>query len=158
MRKNEFLDILRQSLSGEISPDAIDSNIRYYDQYIGTGSKEEEEKLIDELGDPRLIARTIIEADKIAKEKGKYTGNRNYQYEYYNGQENENQDDQRKSDFGRGFLFKKIKWYHKLALILICILFLVVILIVGQILIRFLFVFGLPILLILLVVAILRRR
>jgi hypothetical protein len=158
MRKNEFLDILRQSLSGEISPDAIDSNKRYYDQYIGTGSKEEEEKLIDELGDPRLIARTIIEADKIAKEKGKYTGNRNYQYEYYNGQENENQDDQRKSGFGRGFLFNKIKWYHKLALILICILFLVVILIVGQILIRFLFVFGLPILLILLVVAMLRRR
>ena len=32
--------------------------------------------LLNELGDPRLIAKTIIETDKIAKEKGKSTDNR----------------------------------------------------------------------------------
>ena len=39
MKKNEFLDILNQSLDGEIRPDKIKQNIDYYNQYIGNNRR-----------------------------------------------------------------------------------------------------------------------
>jgi iron only hydrogenase large subunit-like protein len=71
MKKSEFLELLKQSLNGEIRPDKIKQNIDYYDQYIGNNPSDEEE-IINKLGDPRLIAKTIIESERIAKERGKF--------------------------------------------------------------------------------------
>ena len=63
MNKEEFLNILRQSLSGEVANQIIDQNVRYYDSYISAQTLQEEAEIIDRLGDPRLIAKTIIEAE-----------------------------------------------------------------------------------------------
>ena len=61
MRKTEFLQELREALDGEVSASVIQSNISYYDQYIrqeaAKGRREEE--VIEEIGSPRLIAKTI---------------------------------------------------------------------------------------------------
>lgn len=61
MKKDEFLRLLRQSLSGDVPPGVIEENIRYYDSYI-TGEMRKgtpEEEVIATIGDPRLIAKTI---------------------------------------------------------------------------------------------------
>ena len=66
MVKKEFLDILRESLAGNIPVSEIEENIRYYKDYIENGAESEEEAL-KQLGDPHLIARTIIDSFKASK-------------------------------------------------------------------------------------------
>ena len=61
MRKQEFLDTLRRALTGDVPPGVVEEHIRYYDRYITeeVGKGRTEEEVIGEIGDPRLIARTI---------------------------------------------------------------------------------------------------
>ena len=63
MRKSEFLQELKEALQGEVSGGVLQENLRYYDNYITqeTAAGRREEDVIDEIGSPRLIARTIID-------------------------------------------------------------------------------------------------
>lgn len=65
MSKQEFVDRLRSSLNGKISPALVEENARYYEEYINTQIRlgEQEEKVLETLGDPRLIARSIVAAE-----------------------------------------------------------------------------------------------
>ena len=64
MTKNEFLDGLRRALNGQVPPPTVSQNLEYYRSYIATEEYKgrSEEEILEELGDPRLIARTIIDA------------------------------------------------------------------------------------------------
>lgn len=66
MRRTEFLETLKKALDGEISIEDIRNNLDYYDQYIRTevSAGKSEEEVLDELGDPQLIAKTIIDTAK----------------------------------------------------------------------------------------------
>lgn len=66
MTRAEFIDTLQKTLTGRISSSSVNENIRYYQEYIDTQVRagRSEEEVIAELGNPRLLARTIIEADK----------------------------------------------------------------------------------------------
>lgn len=68
MRKAEFLKELQDALQGEVSAAVIRENLNYYDQYISqeTISGRREEDVIEEIGSPRLIARTIIDSSEAA--------------------------------------------------------------------------------------------
>lgn len=70
MKKNEFLRKLREFLSYELPGRLVEKNINYYREYIeGEVNKGTPEgKVLDELGDPQLIARTIIDAAKSGKD------------------------------------------------------------------------------------------
>ena len=61
MNKNEFLKKLKIALSNDVSQSVIDSQIKYYDDYISNEIKSgrKEQNVLDELGDPNLIAKTI---------------------------------------------------------------------------------------------------
>ena len=63
MTKIEFLDKMREALSNDLAEPAVRENIEYYDVYmtdeIERGRSEEE--LVEEMGDPWMIARTIID-------------------------------------------------------------------------------------------------
>lgn len=61
MRKDEFLQTLRRALNGNVPPRVVEENVRYYDGYISDEVRKgrTEEAVIEEIGDPRLIARTI---------------------------------------------------------------------------------------------------
>ena len=65
MTKAEFLDRLKVALNGKISASLLGENMTYYSEYIDTqiymGRSEQE--VMDMLGDPRLIARTIIQTN-----------------------------------------------------------------------------------------------
>ena len=63
MNTGEFLNRLEDALRGKVSNQVIEANLQYYRDYI-TGEIRKgrtEEQVMDDLGDPRLIARTIIE-------------------------------------------------------------------------------------------------
>jgi type IV secretory pathway VirB6-like protein len=160
MKKNEFLDILKQSLSGGIRPDKIKQNLDYYDQYIGNNPATEEE-IIEKLGDPRLIAKTIIESERIAKERGRFGGegdSRSHYQEPDDTESSHNGQDRRSSVNGRSFFFGNFRWYHKLILFLLVVLLLIVAVIVGRVIISILFTLGIPIIIIVLLLSLFRRR
>lgn len=82
MNKKEFLDILGRRLAQQLPQEKIAENIRYYDEYLTEKVQQgmTEQEAIDQLGDPLLIARTIMDtsSDEMGKktvyEEG-YTGN-----------------------------------------------------------------------------------
>lgn len=71
MSKQEFLETLRRALARELSESEVADNINYYwnyiEQQIAMGKSEEQ--VLQELGDPRLIARTILQVDEKRDEE-----------------------------------------------------------------------------------------
>lgn len=63
MGKQEFLDKLRLALNGRVSVETVSDTLVYYEDYINAEVRKgrSEEEVMALLGDPRLIARTIIE-------------------------------------------------------------------------------------------------
>lgn len=63
MKKKNFLKKLKESLNGQVPKEILQEQLEYYDRYIeeeiskGYGEKE----IIARLGEPRLLAKTIIE-------------------------------------------------------------------------------------------------
>ena len=67
MTKFEFSEKLRKALSGRVSHVVVNENVSYYERYIDTEIKKgrSEKEVLEELGDPRLIAKTIIDTANI---------------------------------------------------------------------------------------------
>lgn len=63
MNRQEFIDSLRAALNGRISPVQVEDNINYYQDYINVETRKgrSEEEVLAALGNPRLIARTIVQ-------------------------------------------------------------------------------------------------
>lgn len=64
MSKSEFLDQLRAALQEDLSSAQVQENVDYYNQYISEETKKgkSEKEVLDMLGDPWILARTIIDA------------------------------------------------------------------------------------------------
>lgn len=138
MRKNEFLSKLKEALENDLDSRAVQENMTYYSSYI----KEEmakgrsESEVIDELGDPWVIARSVIDMAENQSETTN-TGNNESGYSNY-GYGNNRTDDssrQNRSSYGGGniHVFTTDSWWKKLIFILgiIGIVFLVVSVIGG---------------------------
>ena len=65
MNKEQFIDTLRRALYGKIDDYTLQDHIRYYEDYIRQemGKGRTEQEVLQELGDPRLLARTIVETE-----------------------------------------------------------------------------------------------
>ena len=65
MDRRGFLDILESQLTGQMHEGKIAAHLRYYEDYIQSqGMKgRSEQDVLNELGDPRLIARTLLDTD-----------------------------------------------------------------------------------------------
>ncbi len=63
MNRQEFIDRLRAALNGKIPPALVEDNVSYYQDYINVEMRKgrTEKEVLDSLGDPRLIARTIVQ-------------------------------------------------------------------------------------------------
>jgi len=68
MTKQEFLSQLRNALGSRVDSYIVNENVSYYEEYIATQVRagKSEETVIEELGDPRLLARSIADANKRA--------------------------------------------------------------------------------------------
>lgn len=76
MTKYEFIEKLRAALSVSLNYNVVNDNVKYYEDYIDTQLRQgkSEQEVLDGLGDPRLIAKTIIEANKAAGNIGNAEG------------------------------------------------------------------------------------
>ena len=117
MEKQEFLTILKQSLEGEIPDYEVENNIHYYENYLVNENNKTVEEKLKELGEPRLIAKTIIDAYAASHETSFYRGGYNsraYQEEY---------DEAKKAQNYQGnvnyYNWDTMKWYQKLVVIII---------------------------------------
>ena len=103
MKKKEFLNKLYEALSDNMSEKEASTHIDYYKAYIeGQCSNGRNEKeVIEELGNPRLIAKTIIGTSSSEDNKSKYTANDesdSYGYENYSRNQYNNDYDK----YGKG--------------------------------------------------------
>lgn len=96
MTKKEFLSQLQDSLEGNIPKNEIAGNLQYYSDYFSQSGKSETE-VCEELGDPRLIARSIIDAflagkgssagEYIDQARAEYSGGTRREYHGNSGEE-----------------------------------------------------------------------
>ena len=141
MNKNQFIEQLRTALTGEVPNEEIIHQINYYDNYITSQSVyKSQEKVIEELGNPNLIAKTIIDA-YIRKygtsNHGKYKrqADRSNDFSYYqtsNGLEEDSR------SFNKQFQINKIPWYVKVIFIVFVITLLMLLIFLGTIVVRLL--------------------
>lgn len=150
MTKQNFLNSLRTALSNRMGASLVDSHVRYYEDYINTQVRmgKSEAEVIDELGDPRLLARSIADANKRAglHEETEYTeDDANRQYETNRGR-----------GYGEG---EKNRLHHMPGWLIVFIVVFVLLLILGLTfsVLSFLAPVLLPVLLIVMVVKLCRR-
>lgn len=64
MTRKEFLEGLREKLSGSLPAGEVQNHVDYYNDYIKEEVKKgrRESEVLDELGDPWVIARSLIGA------------------------------------------------------------------------------------------------
>ncbi len=136
MTKEQFLSSLEEALTGNVSPSLINENIRYYEEYIETEKRKDrtEEEILEELGDPRLIAKTISDTADSRDKRGAGVINDSY----YNNEDNDGNDDPYKTSIR----YTRIRGWKVLGILAaILIIFLVVftlaIFLVGSFIIAF---------------------
>lgn len=113
MNRNEFLEILRTQLVGQMQEGKIAAHVRYYQDYIQqqTNAGHSEAEVLAELGDPRLIAKTLLDTDAQAQDV--YEEDSGYSSSYdssYGGYRNpEDRGEVKRS----GFRLDLSTWYGK---------------------------------------------
>lgn len=122
MRKKEFLDILYNQLSGQMPEGSVAAHVQYYRNYIEDEQQKgrTETDILNDLGDPRLIARTLLDTEVGA---GNPQNGSTYSAIYNEADSDYNEYDS--SDSARGHVKKHSfkldlsTWYGKVAVILI---------------------------------------
>lgn len=76
MSKQEFINILRTSLNGQVPSAVVSENVTYYEDYINSQIRmgRSEQEVLQSLGNPRLIAKSIIDANKAVGQGSKNYG------------------------------------------------------------------------------------
>ena len=131
MTRQEFLEELRITLQGEMNQGRINEHLHYYDTYIMEESRKgkTEEQVLEELGNPRLIAKTLIDTE------GNYEGSR-HESAYSSGYEEHEQTVKKgfhaeySKDKGWDIRFGRFQlnsWYGRLVMIIIALLVIVVV-------------------------------
>lgn len=143
MNKKEFLDTLYNQLSGQMPEGSIAAHVQYYRNYIDDAVNQgrTEEEVLNELGDPRLIARTLLDTDSTASGNPQTTERYSEPYTD-NSYEYDNSSSDRKKVKSRSFHIDLSTWYGKLAVILIAAIVIVLLCTVLSVLIPIMVIFG----------------
>ena len=74
MEKMEFLNVLRIHIQGVDDIAFVNDTMNYYENYIETEIRKgkSEEEVINKLGDPRLIAKSILASRSVESETEGY--------------------------------------------------------------------------------------
>lgn len=168
MTKSEWINILRESLMAELPQNEIDNNISYYKDYIERESSlKPESEVLELLGEPRLIAKTIIDTYQLQRGTSGYDAyDNNVQYDYSDIYEKnrasqyDTVDEDGNPEQGNSYYYHvgDIKWYHKAIFFAILALIIVLLVIIGGVILRVFLTIGLPVLLIVLIYQMFRRR
>lgn len=152
MTRNEFLDGLRRALAGKVDVEIIDETIRYYEDYIDIQirSGKTEQEILEQLGKPQLLAKSIVNANRDSGERG----NGSAAEEIYEGEEEPRYSRSRMGDKGVRMIMKMPGWMAAFLALLLLFLFLWFIVSVLS----FLAPVLIPVAIVLVIIAISRRR
>ncbi len=122
MYRAEFLKVMEQSLSAGMSDGKTAAHLRYYEDYIQSRVRagESEEAVIESLGDPRLIARTLLDTDDKSRSYEEDTS------DHYRSYSQENSREEETCLKKRFHLLDLSTWYGKAIVIVLAILILYV--------------------------------
>ena len=89
MTKQIFIDSLRRSLSGSLDYTVVNEHVQYYSDYIDAQIRQgkSEGQVMEELGDPRLIAKTLLgmgNAQTVTEEYVEETKSTEKDYKHFN--------------------------------------------------------------------------
>ena len=152
MNRSEFLNRLREALENDLGGSAVQEHILYYDEYIRNEIRNGkiEREVLDMLGDPWIIAKTIIAAG------GNAATQENSSWSYDTG------DEEKRNNKSRGNMIAHIlgidTWWKKILFFLGVILVILVIFAVITGIVRLLLPIVIPLLLILVFFRIFGRR
>lgn len=125
MNREEFLNGLQKALTGNVPAAVVQENLAYYRGYISeqVNHGRNEEEVIAEIGDPRLIAKTIVAATEGSNDTGYYQSAADSDYEQQS--QRNTRDPFYSQDIFHINRFNK--WYWKFAGIVILLLVLIII-------------------------------
>lgn len=114
MSKEEFLRGLEEALAGEVPESVIRENMNYYNSYISQemAKGRSVDEIADEIGEPRIVARTIIDSCEAAGETG--SGYGSYEDAGYSGSQSR--------EPGKIHYLDLSKWYWKLLTVAVLLL------------------------------------
>lgn len=149
MTKQEFLEELKQTLSGEVSAEIMMDSYRYYASYIDEEIRKgkTEAQVIEELGKPSLIARSIIAAqagERVVDEEYTEDGKTRRMTRRKSSKQNGNAD---KKEYQ--FTFNSDSWYAKVLFVAILVLVIMLVFCVIKGLFWLFIQIGIPILIVL---------
>lgn len=143
MNRAQFLEILRSQLTGKMYAERVEAHLRYYEDYIQSqvrGGRSEDEVLA-ELGDPRLIARTLLDTDTSFEEEiyeEVYTTSNSGRNDSYS-----EQGEARGQNKHRQYRLDLTTWYGKLIVIAVAALVIFLLVTVLTAVLPFLLIFAL---------------
>ena len=122
MNKDEFLRGLEEALAGEVPAAVIRDNVNYYGSYISqeTAKGRTVDEIVAEIGDPRIVAKTIAEHAEAEGETGSEAESGTYRETSYGGSGRSTDSYGSSGNPGSGVhYFDLNKWYWKLLLLVI---------------------------------------
>ena len=159
MNREDFIKQLEESLVGEVHPSIINENLNYYNNYIieETRKRKSEAEVLDSLGDPWVIGKTIIQTQGSSGDFGMPEDKVGNTVEYYSDSTRE---DYRKNrqPYMKVHHFGLNSWKLKLAIIAAVVLVLVVIIAVIVGVLYLLAPIIVPLIVILVLIRLFRRR
>lgn len=135
MSRREFLEVLRGQLSGQMTQGRAAAHVRYYEDYIQSQVRNgrSESDVLAELGDPRLIAKTLIDTDDSAAV---------YSEESYGADDYADNGTESSAGKARSFKLDLSTWYGKAIVIAIAALIVILLTTVLVAVAPFLIIFG----------------
>lgn len=114
MNKEEFLRELEEALAGDVPESVIRDNISYYSSYLTQEMAKGRtvDEIVLEIGEPFIVAKTIIESSEAAGESAGNDGYGNYRETYTEARSQDQYQDQRRNP--NVHYIDLNKWYWKL--------------------------------------------
>ena len=133
MSKEEFLQELAEALSGDVPESVIRDNISYYGSYLSQemAKGRSVDEIVMEIGEPFIVAKTIIEHCEASGECAGDNGYGNYR-ETYSENRSQSQrggygDHSQQNPFPNMHYIDLNKWYWKLLAIVVLFLFVTIV-------------------------------
>ena len=154
MTRSEFLQELRQALENDLSGSIVQENVEFYSKYISEEVQKgkSEEDVLQMLGDPWIIARTVIDAQNGTDKETVYEAGGNSFTGYESNREQARDSRPPLHTFGFD------TWWRKLLLVLAVVMVVVVVFSVISGLISLLAPILVPIVIVMIVVRVLGNR
>ena len=127
MTKTEFLEALRRALNGNMAAASVEDNLKFYENYFYSEEAKgrSEAAVLSELGDPRILARTLIDAAERAGDAYAREANET-QFRAASGAQNRDEYREEAYSQGNGRTVKRVHMPGWLIAILVIMLFVVV--------------------------------